>query len=223
MQCQIDQNNKITLKISNNNSQVESNLHKSQNTLHKSNKKTPLVEVVKETISKLPKGIKTSQKQKKDTKERKNVFIIGDSMIKDLAERGISKDHNVKARSQPGCTTEDIEDHIKPILRKNPDAIIIHSGTNDVTNDKPTKKKIKKVVKLIEDTNPAIQVIISGLIHREDREVKDEIASINNHLESYCNSKNFLFVNNDNMKSSCLAKDKLHLNKSENSIFANIL
>ena len=73
---------------------------------------------------------------------------------------------------------------------------------------------------MTEDTNPAIQVIIPGLIHREDREVNDEIASISNQLESYCNSKNFLFVNNDNMKSSCLAKDKLHLNKTGNSIFA---
>ena len=222
LQHQIDQNNKIILKILNNNSQVEDNLQKSDNIRikNKSNKKNPLVEVVKENITKLPKSIKTPQKQKKNTKERKNVFIIGDSMIKGLAERGILKDHNVKVRPQPGCTTEAIEDHVKPILRKNPDAIIIHSGTNDVTNDKPTKKKIKKVVKLIEDTNPAIQVIISGLIHREDPEVNDEIASINNQLESYCNSKNFLFVNNDNMKSSCLAKDKLHLNKTGNRIFA---
>ena len=110
-------------------------------------------------------------------------------MIKSLAERDISKDHNVKVRPQPGCTSEDIEDHIKPILRKNPDAIIIHSRTNDVTNDKPTKKKIRMVVKLIEDTNPDIQVIISGLIHREDCEVNSETGTINNQLESCCNSK----------------------------------
>ena len=112
-------------------------------------------------------------------------------MIKGLAERAISKDHNVKVRPQPGCATEDIEDHIKPILRKNTDVINIHSGTNDATNGKPTKKKIKKVDKLIEDTNPDIQVIISGLIHRENREVKNKIASINNQFETYCNSKNF--------------------------------
>ena len=107
--------------------------------MQKSNKKNPLVEVVKKNISKLPKGIKTPQKQKKFTKERKTVFIIGDSMIKGLAERGISKDHNVKVRPQPGCTTEDTEDHLKPIIRKNSDAIIIHSETNDVTNDKTLK------------------------------------------------------------------------------------
>ena len=136
-------------------------------------------------------------------------------MIQSLAQRGISKDHNVKVRPQPRCKTEDIEDHFKPILRKNPDAITIHSGTNDAKNDKPTKKKKKKkVIKQIEYTNTEIQVIISGLIHREDREINDETASISNQLESYCCSKSVLFVNNDNMKLSCLAKDKLHLNKT---------
>ena len=71
------------------------------------------------------------------------------------------------------------------------------------------KNKIKNIAKLIGNTNPDIQVIISGLIHREDREVNDGIASINSQLECYCNSKNVLFVNNNNMKSSYLAKDKL--------------
>ena len=69
--------------------------------------------------------------------------------------------------------------------------------------------------------NLDIQVLISGLMHREDLEVNDEIVSINNQLESYCNSKNVLFVNNNNMKSSCLDKDYLHLHKSGNSISAN--
>ena len=208
------------MKILNNSSQVESNLRKPDNNLQKSNKNNPLVEVVKENISKLPKGIKSPQKQRKVSKERKNDFIIGDSAIKGFAERGILKDRNVKVRPQLVSTTEDIEDHIKLILRKDPDAIIIPSETNDVTNDKPTKKKIKKVVKVIEDTNSDIHVIISGLIHPEDCKVNNEIASINNQLESFCNSKNVLFVNNDNMKSSCLAKNKLYLNKRGNSIFA---
>ena len=89
LQHQIDQNNKIILKILSTNSQVESNLQKSDNNLQKSNKRSPLVDVVKENISKFPKGIKTPQKQKKFTKEIKTVFIIGDSMIKGLVERGI--------------------------------------------------------------------------------------------------------------------------------------
>ena len=131
-------------KKSNDNSEVKSNLQKSNNNLQKSNKKNPLLEVVKENKSKQPKGIKVPQNQKKVTKETKNIFITSDSIVKGLEERGISKDYDVKVRADPGCTMEVVEDHIRPILRNNPDAIIIHSGTNDVTNNKSTKKTIKK-------------------------------------------------------------------------------
>ena len=54
-----------------------------------------------------------------------------------------------------------------------------------MTNDKPTKKKTKKVVKvvqLIEETNLDIQIAISGLINREDNEVCDKVSSINRNL-----------------------------------------
>ena len=50
-------------------------------------------------------------------------------------------------------------------------------------------------------------------------EVNDKIVSINKQLKSYGNSKNLLFVNNNNMESSFLAKDELHLNKTRNSTF----
>ena len=47
LQHHTDQNNKIKLKILNNNSQVESNLQNFNNILQKSDKKNPLVEAVK--------------------------------------------------------------------------------------------------------------------------------------------------------------------------------
>ena len=112
---------------------------------------------------------------------------------------GGSKDHNVKIRPRTGCTIEDIENHIKPILRKGSEAIIIYSGTNDKSY--PTKKEINKAVQLIDEASPDIQIIISGLISQEDRETSHEISSINNQLEAYWNSKKMFFVNN-NIKTS---------------------
>ena len=52
--------------------------------------------------------------------------------------------------------------------------------TNEVTNGKSTKKKIKKAFKLIEDTNADIQVIKLGLIERKDCEINNKISSIIN-------------------------------------------
>ena len=132
LQHQIDQNNQIILNVLNNNN----NLQKYNNNLQKPDLKDALMEEVK--ISKLPKGKKSLQKEKKAINKRKNIFIIGDSMIKGLAEKGISK--NVKVSPHPRCTTNDIKDHVKPILCKDPDAIIIHSENNDVTNGKQAKR-----------------------------------------------------------------------------------
>ena len=70
----------------------------------------------------------------------------------------------MKIRRQPKCAAKDIVDHIKLILKKKPDVIIIHSGINDIKNDKPTKKKIKKMVQLIEEANTDIQIIVPDIL-----------------------------------------------------------
>ena len=95
----------------------------------------------------------------------------------------------MKIRPRTGCTSEDIENHIKPILRKGSEAIIIYLGTNDATKSYTQKKEINKVAQLIEEASPDTQIIILGLISQEDRETSHEISSINNQLEAYWNSK----------------------------------
>ena len=50
----------------------------------------------------------------------KRVYVVGDSMVSGLIEKGLSKRHTVKVRSHPGDTTEDLADDIKPIMRKKP-------------------------------------------------------------------------------------------------------
>ena len=61
---------------------------------------------------------------KDSVKERKIFVVVGDSMLNNIEGRGLAKKHNVTVRANPGATTRDILDHIKPALRKKPD----HSG-----------------------------------------------------------------------------------------------
>lgn len=88
--------------------------------------------------------------------DRKNVFIVGDSLLNGINENGMKKlNHNVKVRNHPGATTEDIIDHIKPILRKKPDLLIVHSGTNDLTNEKVnTTECLENINRYIKKTSP---------------------------------------------------------------------
>ena len=51
---------------------------------------------------------------------KKEVFIIGDSMIKYVNGRGVSRNDSVKVRSHPEATTDDFIDYVRPTVRKKP-------------------------------------------------------------------------------------------------------
>ena len=43
--------------------------------------------------------------------------------------------------------------HIKPVVRKKPDTVIIHTGTNDLTNGLKTINEVKKLVQYIKEND----------------------------------------------------------------------
>ena len=49
--------------------------------------------------------------------KRKEVFIVGDSILKNLQGRKISRSAKVKVSSFPGCTTMDMRDHEETLMR----------------------------------------------------------------------------------------------------------
>ena len=67
-------------------------------------------------------------------------------MLNSAQEKGLHKnaDINIKIRKYPGASLADILDHVRPSLRKEPDQIIIHAGTNDLRNDHNYLNNVKK-------------------------------------------------------------------------------
>ena len=64
--------------------------------------------------------------------------IVGDSMVKNVRGWDISNQKDkVIVKSFSGATTEDMEDYLKPILRKEPENLILHVGTNDLKVTEP--------------------------------------------------------------------------------------
>ena len=61
---------------------------------------------------------------------KKEVFIIGDSMIKFVHGRDVSRNDSVKVRSHPGVTADDLIDYVRPTVRKKPNLIIIVTNIN---------------------------------------------------------------------------------------------
>ena len=56
----------------------------------------------------------------------------------------------------------------KPAARRKPYAVIIHAGTNDITRDINMMKNMRKIGKSIRDCSENTQVLLSGIINRED-------------------------------------------------------
>ena len=136
---------------------------------------------------------------------------------------GISRENIIKMRNHPGVTTIDICDYIKPELCQKPDVVIVHCGTNDFRNNINTVKKIKKLVKDIEENNHGNipQVVISSIIKRYDQDYNEEIQSINDKLQRFCTRKGLSFIDNSNTDKSCMSKGKLHLNRRGSFFLAN--
>ena len=123
----------------------------------------------------------------------------------------MSRGDSVKIRPHPGTSTEDLIDHIKPAIRKNPGIVVIHTGTNDLQNNCNIVKKAKKLVSAVKevDKDNSIKIAFSSIINREDEDFKDKINDVTNKHKNYCNSAGM----DSNIDGSCLNRGKLHLNR----------
>ena len=99
---------------------------------------------------------------------------------------GRSRGDSVKIRPHPGISTEDLIDHIKPAIRKTPDIVVIHIGTNDLENNRNFVKKTKKLVSAVKevDQDHSLKIAFSSIINREDDDFKDKVNDVNNKLKT---------------------------------------
>ena len=76
------------------------------------------------------------------TDKKMTALIVGDSMVKYLNAKRLKRsmptgNQNIHVETYRGSTTEAMTHHIKPCLTKQPDQIVLHVGTNDVTDKQP--------------------------------------------------------------------------------------
>ena len=69
----------------------------------------------------------------------------------------MSKNSQINVATFPGCTTQDRKDHIKPLLRRNPDEIIIHVGTNSLHSFNTPLECVAELIDLAESA-PNLQL-----------------------------------------------------------------
>ena len=134
----------------------------------------------------------TRKREQTQPNRQKKVMIAGDSVLKHLQGHKMARNSRVKVSSFTGCTTEDMHDFIKPVLRKKPDEIILHVGTNSLRScDTPRAcaEEIIDLAAMVSCKSPA-KIALSSLVCRSDDEaLASKIAEVNTILKNLLHSE----------------------------------
>ena len=142
--------------------------------------------------------------------------MVGDSVIKFIQPRKLSRKFDVSAHCFPGATVQDMNDYIKPVLQRKPDKIVLHVGTKNLRDDRPkdVKNKVACVVEVIKNNQPSNNISISSIIQRADnRSLKKTVEETNKTLRTYCAKTGLHFTCTDNINDQHLNTGGLHLNR----------
>ncbi|CAH3033687.1 unnamed protein product, partial [Porites lobata] len=111
---------------------------------------------------------------------------------------------------------DDVVDFAKPLIKRKPKKIILHVGTNNLKMDqrKKIKNKVARLADSIKAEHLSIDVAVSSIIFRsDDQSLNSKIDEVNRRLSSFSQSKNWVFINNSNIKEDSLNRSGLNLNR----------
>ena len=169
--------------------------------------------------------MKEDLKEKKDSvinhksKRKPQVFIVGDSMNRDLKGWLMARDKAVKVYTFPGASCKGMENYLVSLMNRKPDQILLHVGTNNLCAGTPTDTANKICHLATRITSNNIRCAVSTIIRRGDYLATkgEEVNRILSNILPDC----IKLVSNDNLNESHLNRSKLHLNKQETGAFAH--
>ena len=164
------------------------------------------------------------KKEKKKSKDKvlpetnKNVYILGDSMVKHVEgwklKQSLGANHNVYVRSFSGAKVKCMKDYVKPCIREHdPDYVILHVGTNELKSESTPERIAKSVVDICKNIQTDQRTVsISGIVPRNDN-FNNKAMEVNKELLKLCEKENLLFIDNSNINPKThLNGSKIHLN-----------
>ena len=127
--------------------------------------------------------------------------IVGDSMIKDVYGWELSdREEKVVVKHFSGSATEDMKNYIQLPLKRDPDRIIIHVGTNDLRSSQDSVTIVKNIVDIVKNsTTNKNEILVSSIVLRRDN-LNGKGRQVNNILQKLCMENNFAYVNHNSIK-----------------------
>ena len=161
--------------------------------------------------------------------KKKVTVIAGDSIVKNvIGSRMGAKDstNHFVVKPFPGANLSDMEDFVKPLVRKMPDKLILHVGTNDIKSSSPKAiaESTFNLVTQIRQDSPGTSVGVSALLVRSDNsDFAVKVNQVNTILKGLCSRNRIPFLGNSNIDRSHLNSMGLHLNKKGSLVLENNL
>ena len=112
-----------------------------------------------------------------------------------------------------------MRDYIKPSMVQKPEVIVLHTGTNDLKNNKTLSSIASETIQLGKsiETN-GIEVAVSSLLSRGDK-LSEKVRKVTTHVQEKCTTENFGIIQHTKVNSKRdLFPGKLHRNKKGQGI-----
>ena len=136
----------------------------------------------------------------------------------------LNSSDRVYVKSFPGATVEDMADYVRPTMKRAPDLIILHAGTNNLRDEGPARQIAENLMRLALDMKVGTNdVMVSGLIARnDDEDLHQKLMEVNEVLEMECMRYGLCFIDNRNISATQhLNGGGLHLNYQGTTILAS--
>ena len=151
-------------------------------------------------------------------------LIVGDSILTGIDEKRLSRNNQVvKVQDVRGVTIDNLKHHLLHLLKKKPEHIMLHIGTNDAVS-KMSRQILDELLQLkqyILNALPTCRVIVSRPTIRTHK--NKAVLNLSN-FNKLLRQLEVEFSDNVNIKEVHLGKKGLHLNrKGKNRLELNFL
>ena len=175
----------------------------------------------------IPKSIPGNSKYSDMTKQGRKVAVFGNSHVRRINRRKFTsklKSGRAYFKNFDGVNTKKLAHQIIPTLVDDrPDIVVIHGGCNDIYEGVNPLKVAHDVISIGKQCryHHVNKVLISSITVRKELELSKIIDELNYYLRDLCQSNNFSFVNNQEITTSYLSRDGLHLKDMGTDILTN--
>ena len=168
----------------------------------------------------------TTPTQNKKQFSKKQVLIVGDSMLNCIDEVDLRRDAFVRVRNHPGATVEDLIDHVRAHTRHiKHDGVIIMAGANDISQnnmdenkDKPDRSTTHHLSELIKELKeqlpPASHIAVCQITARKDSaKATKDVHKLNAEFKLLAEREHIGFVNTSQFTKEHTGKKGIHPNE----------